>query len=99
MRWSAAIETERWGRTLLPHVNAKANLALLHYERGDLDPAENVIGRIAAGRPRVGVLIGHLATVSPTGPDRLEMDCMAHLTTPCDLVAHYGYPIRGHAAG
>jgi LuxR family maltose regulon positive regulatory protein len=36
----AAIETERWGRTLLPHLNAKAHLALLHYERGDLGAAE-----------------------------------------------------------
>ena len=36
----AAIETERWGRTLLPHLNAKAHLALLYYERGDLESAE-----------------------------------------------------------
>ena len=35
-----AIDTERWGRTLLPHLNAKANLALLYYERGDLESAE-----------------------------------------------------------
>ena len=42
----AAIETERWGRTLLPHLNAKAHLALLYYERGDLESAE------ADGSPR-----------------------------------------------
>ena len=36
----AAIETERWGQTVLPHLNAKANLALLYYERGDLQSAE-----------------------------------------------------------
>jgi LuxR family maltose regulon positive regulatory protein len=35
-----AIETERWGRTLLPHINAKAHLALVHYERGDLGTTE-----------------------------------------------------------
>ena len=35
-----AIETERWGPTLLPHINAKAHLALMNYERGDLETAE-----------------------------------------------------------
>ena len=50
----AAIETERWGRTLLPHLNAKAHLALLYYERGDLESAE----ADAARRARPGDVPG-----------------------------------------
>lgn len=74
---------ESTGRPTLPRLNAAAHLALLTWERGELDAAEQRARRVvaigdAAGWPRMPQVATAFLTLARTTVDRDELDDTGH---------------------